>query len=238
VRSDRPERGDGTTLLLLALMGVVAQTWLQAQALLWTSVQNSGWLITMIPLFTAVLSALFLRERFPTGKVFGITLGLAGALTVVASRGASISLPSTRGDLLILASALNWAVYTLVARRLLARRSPIAITLRTLAIGTPLLLGAFLLLGDPGELVRADATAWAALLYLGIGCTAAGWICWACALERLEPGTLTSFQYLQPLVTVASASLVLGESIRAQAVAGGALALAGVALVQRSAGRA
>lgn len=237
-RSDRPERGDGTTLLLLALMGVVAQTWLQAQALRWTSVQNSGWLVTMIPLFTAVLSALFLRERFPSMKLLGIVLGLSGALTVVASRGASLALPATRGDLLILASALNWAVYTLVARRLLARRSPIAITLRTLAIGTPLLLAAFLALGDPGEFARADAREWLALVYLGVGCTAAGWICWAMALERLEPGTLTSFQYLQPLVTVASAALVLGESIRLQALAGGALALVGVALVQRSAGRA
>ncbi|HEX6850701.1 MAG TPA: DMT family transporter [Candidatus Polarisedimenticolaceae bacterium] len=238
VRSDRPARGDGPTLLLLALMGVVAQTWLQSQALLWTTVQNSGWLVTMIPLFTAVLSAAFLGERFPLAKIAGTAVGLSGALIVVASRGASLALPATRGDLLILASALNWAVYTLVARRLLARRSPIAITLRTLAIGTPLLAGAFLLLGDPGEFVRAGAGAWAALVYLGVGCTAAGWICWATALERLEPGTLTSFQYLQPLVTVASAALLLGESIRLHAILGGALALAGVALVQRAAGRA
>jgi drug/metabolite transporter (DMT)-like permease len=192
----------------------------------------------MIPLFTAALSAAFLRERFPAAKVAGTALGFAGAVTVVASRGASLALPSTRGDLLILASALNWSVYTLVARRLLARRSPIALTLRTLLIGTPILLVAFAALGDPGEFARADARAWIALVYLGVGCTAAGWVCWAFALERLEPGTLTSFQYLQPLVTVASAALVLGESIRLQAVAGGFLALAGVALVQRASRRA
>lgn len=237
-RSDRPEPGDGTTLFLLALMGVVAQTWLQAQALRWTSVQHSGWLITMIPLFTAALSAAFLGERFPLPKLAGTLLGFAGAVTVVASREASLALPATRGDLLILVSALNWSVYTLVARRLLARRSPIAITMRTLAIGTPVLLLAFAALGDPAEFTRAGLHAWMALLYLGIGCTAAGWICWAFALERLEPGTLTSFQYLQPLVTVASAALVLGESIRVQAVAGGMLALSGVALVQRARRRA
>lgn len=237
-RSDRPARGDGGMLLLLAVLGVVAQTWLQAQALRWTSVQNSGWLITMIPLLTAVLSAVFLGERFPPVKLAGTALGFAGALTVVASRGASLALPATRGDLLILLSALNWAVYTLLARRLLARRSPIALTWRTLAIGTPILLAAFLVLGDPGEFARAGPAAWGALVYLGVGCTAAGWIFWAFALERLEPGTLTSFQYLQPLVTVASAAAVLGESIRVQAVAGGVLALSGVALVQRASRRA
>lgn len=231
-RSDRPARGDGAMLFLLALLGVVGQTWLQAQALRFTSVQNSGWLITMIPLFTAVLSAAFLGERFPAAKVAGTVLGFAGAVTVVASRGASLALPATRGDLLILASALNWSIYTLIARTLLSRRSPIALTLKTLSIGTPILLAAFFLLGEPAEFLRADLRAWAALLYLGVGCTAAGWICWAFALERLEPGTLTSFQYLQPLVTVASAALLLGESIRVQAVVGGFLALSGVALVQ------
>ena len=237
-RSDRAEPGDGARLVLLALLGVVAQTWLQAQALRWTSVQNSGWLITMIPLFTAALSAAFLGERFPVAKVGGTLLGFAGAVTVVASRGASLALPATRGDLLILLSALNWSIYTLLARRLLARRSPVAITLRTLAIGAPLLLFAFAVLGDPLEFARAGPRAWLALLYLGVGCTAAGWICWAFALERLEPGTLTSFQYLQPLVTVASAALVLGESIRLQALVGGLAALAGVALVQTASRRA
>lgn len=235
--TDNPRPGDGRILVLLGLLGVVAQSLLQAVALTMTSATHSGWLITMIPLFTAVLSSLVLKERFPAPKVAGTALGFGGALAVIAagSGAPSLRLPSTRGDLLILASALNWSVYTLAARGLLARRAALPVTLRSLAIGCAALTAVWAFAGGAGEFVAADRAAWAALLYLGIGCTGIGWLCWSFALERLEPGTLTSFQYLQPLVTSVSAAAWLGERVTVPTLIGGGLALAGVALVQRTA---
>lgn len=238
--TDESRPGDFRILVALGLMGVVAQSLLQAVALTMTTAIHSGWLITMIPLFTAILSALVLKERFPASKIAGTVLGFGGALLVIASGGglAGHLVPSTRGDLLILASALNWAVYTLAARGMLRRRAALPVTLRSLAIGTATLTVLWAFFGNSGELLTASGTAWAAVLYLGVGCTAIGWLCWSIALTYLEPGTLTSFQYLQPLVTTAAAAACLSEPFFPSTLVGGGLALAGVVWVQRAARRA
>jgi drug/metabolite transporter (DMT)-like permease len=230
-RTGNERKGDGRRMVFLGLLGVVVQTGLQAFALRLTSAQNAGWLVTLIPIFTGILSALFLRERFPPLKLAGVALGFSGALVVTlsGSGGGSFALPSTRGDLLMLLSAFNWAVYTLIARGLFQRRGALRATVRILSAGT---VGAVLLYLATGRLAEVSWTGWAALAFLGVGCTGIAFLAWARALEILEPGTLTTFQYVQPIVTVFVAASVLGEAIRPGALAGGFVAVFGVALVQ------
>jgi drug/metabolite transporter (DMT)-like permease len=226
--------GDSQRILLLAILGVVLQGWIQAHALTMTSAIHSGWLITLIPIFTAVLSAAFLGERFPALKLSGVILGLCGALLVVAgAHGVPLRAPATRGDLLILLSALNWSIYTLVARSLFVRRDPLVVTAKSLAVGAAILVTCWLVFGNVGELSRVTSEGLWALAFLGIGCTGIAYVCWSLALARFEPGSLTSFQYLQPLVTLAAASAWLDEPIVASAFGGALLALLGVFLVQR-----
>lgn len=233
-RTGNERDGDGARMIFLGLLGVVLQTGLQAFALRLTSAQNAGWLVTMIPIFTGVLSAAVLREAFPAMKLLGAGLGFAGALVITLSGSGTVSigLPSTRGDLLMLVSAFNWAVYTLIARGLFVRRGTLRTTVRILASGTAGAAVLWVGTGHASEIMDVSATAWAALLFLGIGCTGVAFLAWARALEKLEPGTLTTFQYVQPLVTVAVAASVLGEPVRPVALAGGAVAICGVALVQ------
>jgi drug/metabolite transporter (DMT)-like permease len=213
----------------------VGQSWIQAHALLRTSAIHSGWLVTLIPVFTAVLSAIFLGERFPGIKTAGVAVGLAGAIVVVRSRAGVIDLPSTSGDFLILVSALNWSIYTLVARGLFVRRDPVLVTARAMAAGAGLLAVLYAISGEWTEIAHVTPSGLAMLAFLGIGCTGVAYLAWSEALARFEPGTLTSFQYLQPLVTVAGASLLLDEPVAGGVLAGGALALLGVFLVQRGA---
>ncbi len=236
-RTAEARRGDPAKMVFLGVLGVVLQTGLQAFALRLTSAQNAGWLVTLIPIFTALLSALFLREAFPVLKSAGVALGFAGALLVTLSGpgAGSFALPSTRGDLLMLLSAFNWAVYTLVARDLFVRRGALRTTVRILAAGTVAAVALYLTVGGAEELRTVSLKGWVALAFLGVGCTALAFLAWARALERLEPGTLTAFQYLQPLVTVFVAALVLSEPVRLSTLGGGLVALSGVVLVQHAA---
>lgn len=237
-RKPRPDAalpGDAFRIGILALLGVVLQSWIQAHALRMTSAIHSGWLVTLIPVFTAVLSAIFLGERFPWLKTAGVAFGLVGAIAVVRSRVASIDLPATAGDFLILLSALNWAIYTLVARGLFVRRDPIRVTARAMAAGAAFLVVLYALSGEWKELAHTTPAGLSMLAFLGIGCTGIAYLAWSEALARFEPGTLTSFQYLQPIVTVAGAALFLGEPVAGGVLLGGALVLLGVFLVQRGA---
>jgi len=234
---DEPRAGDGVKTLLLGILGLPVHLALQAWALTLTSAVHSGWLITLNPVFTSTLAALVLRERFPPAKAGGLALGLAGALTVIAGRHglATLAFPGTRGDLLVLLSSLNWAAYTLLARDLAVRRDPFRLTARALAAGSVASTALWLALGHPAGAAGASLEGWVAIVFLGVGCTGAGYLAWSAALERLEAGTLSSFQFVQPLVTVAVARVWIGESAGMTVLAGGALVLGGVALVQRGA---
>jgi drug/metabolite transporter (DMT)-like permease len=235
-RRDEPLAGDAFRIGVLAVLGVLGQSWIQAHALLLTSAIHSGWLVTLIPVFTAVLSSIFLGERFPALKAAGVATGLLGALVVVRARtGAAIDLPATSGDFLILLSALNWSIYTLVARGLFVRRDPLLVTAKAMGAGAALLVVLYAVSGEWRELGAVTPEGLLMLAFLGIGCTGIAYLAWSEALARFEPGTLTSFQYLQPLVTVAGATLLLHEPVGASVLLGGALALLGVFLVQRGA---
>ena len=104
----------------MGFIGVAFHQLLQAYALQLTTAVNTGWLIGLTPIWSAILAAVHLRERFPPRKLLGLTLGFLGAVLVVTRgqlSGDVLGLPATRGDLMILASTVNWAVYSVFGRR-------------------------------------------------------------------------------------------------------------------------
>ncbi|HLN81349.1 MAG TPA: DMT family transporter [Thermoanaerobaculia bacterium] len=141
-------------------------------------------------------------------------------------------MPTTRGDFLILASTVNWAVYSVAGRRTLARLGSARATGFAILAGWLLLSPVFLVRAGWAEWPRISAAGWAAVLFLGIGCSGFGYLFWYAALERLETSRVAAFLYLEPLVTLAAAVALLGEPVQSTTVAGGLIVLAGVFLVQ------
>jgi drug/metabolite transporter (DMT)-like permease len=200
-----------------------------------TSAINTGWLIGLIPIWAALLAALFLGERLTVRKGLGFVLGFAGALLVV-TRGrldaSVLGLPSTRGDLIVLASTVNWAVYTVLGRHILPRLGARVTTTGAMLAGGAFLAPVFFLTGGAETFGHLSPTAWLSLLFLGIGCSGLGYLLWYGALEHLEAGRVAVFLYFEPLVTLVAAAWWLGEPIGAITVLGGLVVLAGVSLVQ------
>jgi drug/metabolite transporter (DMT)-like permease len=236
-----PPRESWGALALLGFVGVAFHGCLQAYALTMTSAISTGWLIGLTPVWAAVLSAWFLREPMGRVKLAGLVLGFLGAAVVV-TRGRLgpelLGLPSTRGDLLILASTLNWAVYSVIGHATLRRLGPPRATAGAMAFGWVMLLPVFLS-GSPLEAFRRlTPVGWTAVLFLGVACSGLGYLFWYAALERIEASRVASFLYLEPLVTLAAAAWLLGEPVRVVTLLGGLLLLAGVFLVQRAPGAA
>jgi drug/metabolite transporter (DMT)-like permease len=231
-----PPRDSWRSLALMGLVGVFVHHMIQAHALTMTSAISTGWLIGLTPLWSALLSAWTLKERFGPVKVAGLALGFLGAALVV-TRGRMgaglLALPQTRGDLLILASTLNWAVYTVLGHPVLKRLGPSRATTGALVFGWLMLVPAFAYERGWREYPHLTAAGWAAVLFLGIACSGLGYLFWYAALERIEASRVAAFLYLEPLVTLAAAVAMLGESVGVTTVVGGVLVLMGVALVQR-----
>ena len=91
--------------------------------------------------------------------------------------------------------------------------------------------------GLPHAVATAPAGAIAAVLYLGVGASALGFVSWAYASARVPVSFAASTLYAIPVVAALVAWAWLGETPAALAVAGGAVAIAGVALTARAAHR-
>jgi drug/metabolite transporter (DMT)-like permease len=218
-------------------VGIFAHQMLKSHALTLTSATHAGWIAGLIPIWSAVLAAIFLGERFGWMKITGLLIGFAGA-TLVTTRGdlspRALALPATRGDLLLLASSVSWAVYTILSRDPVRRLGAAPATAGSMLLGWALFIPFFIAARGWREYGLLSAAGWGAVLFLGIGCSGIGYLCWYGALRRLDASRVSSFLYIEPLITLAAAAWVLGEPVERPAVVGGLLVLAGVFIVERA----
>jgi drug/metabolite transporter (DMT)-like permease len=232
-----PPRAFWPMLALMGFVGVAFHQLLQGFALTLTSAVNTGWLIGLTPIWSALLARAFLGERFSWPKVLGLAIGFVGAAVVVTGGRWDrelVTLPSTRGDLLVLLSTLNWAVYSVLGRDVIRDLGSARATAGAMIAGLLLLVPTLFVPHVTAGLWSLSAAGWAAVLFLGIFCSGLGYLFWYRALERMEASRVGSLLYLEPLVTLAAGAMVLGEEVRAATVLGGVLLLAGVGLVQRA----
>jgi drug/metabolite transporter (DMT)-like permease len=230
-----PPRDALGPLALMGFVGVAFHQLLQAHALRLTSAVSTGWLIGLIPVWSALLAAVLLKERFGPRKIAGLAVGFAGAVLVV-TRGrfgpGLLALPSTRGDLLVLASTLNWALYTVMGHATIRRLGPTRATAGAMLLGWLMLAPLFVATAGWSEYARLSPTGWGALLFLGIAASGLGYLFWYGAIERVETSRVAALIYLEPLVTLVAAVVLLGEPVGIATVVGGLTVLCGVVLVQ------
>jgi drug/metabolite transporter (DMT)-like permease len=231
-----PPRRAWPTLALMGFVGVALHQVVQAAGLALTSAVSAGWLIGLTPIWSALFAAVHLGERLGASRVAGLLLGFLGAAVLV-TRGRPLAevwaLPSTTGDLLMLASTVNWAVYSVIGHPMLKALGALRATAGAMLAGLLVLAVPFAARAGWRDLAGLDAAGWAALLFLGIACSGLGYYFWYGALERIEASRVAAFLYVEPLVTLAAAVVLLGEPVGISTVAGGVLVMAGVALVQR-----
>jgi drug/metabolite transporter (DMT)-like permease len=230
-----PPRNAWPSLALMGFVGVFVHQMIQSYALTMTSATNTGWLIGVTPIWSAVLAAIFLRERFGFWKIVGLAGGFAGALLVVTRGDFSsrvLGRPSTLGDVLILVSTINWAVYSVLGHPTIRRLGPRLATAGSMMFGAIMLVPFFILQRGWREVPRLSAVGWSSLLFLAVACSALGYLFWYGALERVEVSRVAALLYAEPLVTFAAAALLLGERVSAVVIIGGILVLVSVVLAQ------
>ena len=236
-----PPRSAWPALALMGFVGVFVHQMLQSFALTMTSASSTGWLIGVTPIWSALLSAFVLRERFGGWKILGLVAGFAGAILVVTRGDFSpevLGRPSTLGDLLILISTINWAVYSVLGHKTIRTLGPRRATSGAMLFGALMLLPMFLINRGWREVPNLTTKGWSALLFLAIGCSALGYLFWYGALERLEVSRVAALLYAEPLVTFAAAVVLLGEQVSRHVIAGGILVLVGVVIAQYAPGAA
>jgi drug/metabolite transporter (DMT)-like permease len=189
-------------------------------------------IIALNPVATLAGSALFFGERLSARKAAGLALALTGA-TLVIGRGDPLALlrgSVGAGEGLILGAVLSFAAFTLITKRIIAGMSALAATTYASITGTLLLALSLLVTGD-AFVPDASLAAWAALVFLGVAGTAIAFVWYSEGVRFLGPSRAIVYTNLVPVAAVVLAWLLLGETLDTSAFAGGALVVAGVAMI-------
>ena len=222
------------TFLTLALTGLVTNTTLWYYGLAHTLAINAAILGAMGPVFVALLSATWLRERLTPLNLLGILVSSAGVVLTV-TRGSLqvlLDLDLHRGDFVILGSQALWAVYSVYARQVARQFSPTVITAGTYIVSAVFLVP--LALAERPWLALPHVTLGIvlAVLYAAILVTIAHvWFYWGIRVVPAPVAALTV--NLMPFQVLAISWLFLGESVTWAHVVGALVVIAGVGLATR-----
>lgn len=185
-------------------------------ALNYTTAGNVSLLASLSPIFTTILVAIMFRQRILPGVIIGSIVSFIGAGCIIFSHGTSLEF-NPIGDLLAICAAVSWAVYTVAIKRVLPLYSGFFVTRKLFFYGVLTALPLFLLQKEPSHLsVLFDMSEPQYLfnfLFLVLMCSLAAYLIWNEVMSILGPVTTNNYLYLQPLVTMIMAFLLLGENI-------------------------
>ena len=224
-------RADWIRLAWLGLIGHCLYQYLFVGGLAKTSVANGALLVSSTPVVITLLSWLTGKERIGALHWAGTLLSLAG-IYVVVGRGAHVTAASMRGDAMLVGAVVCWALYTIGARPLMVRHSPVGVTALSMLLGTLV----YVPIAAPA-LGRVDWSAvstvtWVKLVYSSLFAICIAYTIWYAAVREIGSARTSVYSNLLPIVAMITAYVWLREPIGLTKVAGAAAVLAGVALTR------
>lgn len=173
---------------------------------------NGALILNANAIFIAVF-ALFIGERVPAIRFFGLLLGLGGCGIIVLGSTAPQQLPvlnNLLGSLAALGGAICWAAYTVAGKRYTRIHGGPETATITLIAGSLMLL--VVALARRPE-IPMEWEAWLALAWLGVFPTAVAMLMWYQALELVESNVLGPTQYVAPPLATVLGWWLLGEPL-------------------------
>jgi drug/metabolite transporter (DMT)-like permease len=232
-----PNKNEWGYFALLGFLGITFHQWLQSNGLLTAQANTTAWIVATTPVFMALLGWIVLKERLNWIKTAGITLAALGVLLVV-TEGNLFSIANgkfgTKGDFLILISAVNWTVFSVLSRRGLKTHPATRMMFYVMSLGWIFTSILFFIGKGFAEISDLQTNGWVAVAFLGVFCSGFAYIAWYDALQALSTAQTGVFLYIEPLVAVVVAALILGEAITWASLLGGGIILFGVWLVNRN----
>lgn len=236
-------REDLGRFLLLGLLGHTLYQICFIEGLARTTASSASLLFGSTPLIVALMSRLAGHERISPAGAMGALLGFYGVYSIVAGGPGGpvaarlIEGASAAGNLLILAAVLCWSSYTVLARRLLQRYSPLRVTTLTLTAGTVFLTPLALpdvLAQDWGSV---SSLAWAGILYSFLFALVVSYLIWYRSVKAVGNLRTSIYSNLVPVIGTLFGVGLLGERLTAGLGLGAACILGGILLTRTAAGK-
>jgi drug/metabolite transporter (DMT)-like permease len=192
-------------------------------------------LVATTPLWIALLESLWpWGDRLTAQGWMGLLLGLGGVLVLLAPKLEDSGSLQWRGTLLVLGSALAWAIGSFVLRHRRPRGSHLAGAAYQMLLGGGSLTLLGPTLGEAAELTaeRFTPTAIFAFFYLLVVSSLVGFVAFNWLLGHVSAALVGTYAYVNPVVALLVGWLVGGEELTSWIVGGMIVILLGVVLVR------
>lgn len=202
----------------------------------YTTATNGVILNSAIPVLIILTGWVLYRDTITRVQALGVAVSATGVLAILTRGDPAViaTLTLNRGDLILLAGMVFWAVYTVLLRTKPAELPGLALLACCGCVGVvllaPLAAAELLLMGGS---VRLTPGSVAAMLYVGIFPSFIGYVFWNRAVSEVGANVAGIFVHLMPAFGSLLAWLFLDERIEAFHLAGIALILGGISLTAR-----
>ena len=232
---EKIEKKDYTRMLGCAVLGMGVNMMVFFKGLSLSTPINSAVLVTTTPIIVLILSAVIIKEKISSRKIFGISIGLLGALGLILFsseiRQDAPNIPL--GNFLIFMNSVFYGTYLITVRPLLDKYHPFTFMKWLFTLGLFLVLPFGYQEFVQIDFVNLPSEAILSILFVIIGTTFCTYLFNIFALTQLRASTLSAFVYVQPLLGIGYAVLTGQDSLTTIKILAASLVLLGVYLASR-----
>lgn len=198
------------------------------------SSSEAGIIFAAIPIFTWILAAVFLKERTNRIQKLCILTSVFGVVYISWQNSGSLNFSISRGILLLLFSALSYAAYSIIAKKLTKNFSSVELSCTMIIISffcfNLLALGRHLYSGTLSSfwLPLAGIDYLASVVYLGVLSSLVTALLTNYVLSRIEASKMSVFGNLATVISILAGFLFLKEQITLHHIIGSILIVGGV----------
>ena len=225
-------RRDWLICLMLAVLNVVLFMGLQTFTILYMPSGSAAVVIYLQPILVGLASYLVLSEQLSVPKVVGLVLGFSGVVVVSTGSLSGSSLGTPLGVAFGVGSALSWTLGTVYFKWYGERLSTLWAVAVPFSAGGVVLTGLGLVL-EPLSSISWTGTYFASFLYTALVGTALAWMLWLGLVKAGEASRVSAYVFFVPLASVLLGAAFLGETLSLWLLAGAALVICGIYLVNR-----
>lgn len=208
-----PTKADVLRFIVCAATGVTFNQLFFIKGVALTTSIHAALLILATPIIITFLAAWIFKERLNAFKIFGLALGISGAVNLILQKDSMQSAADVlRGDIFILINATLYAFYLLLVRPLMEKYTAFQVIRWIFTIGF-----FFILPFGWSEFVQTDwsyleAGHWAAIAFVVIAATFFAYLFNIYGVSVLGASATGAYIYTQPVFAAIIAMIFMGEA--------------------------
>jgi len=222
-------------LVVTSLLGVSVFNTLIYLAGQTTSALNLSLISITFPVFTILLSRIFLKEPITRSRIWGVVIIIVGVILLISKGNLNsfLNMSFAIGDLWMLLASLIFAVYSLLVKARPIEIKPKSFLGSTFLLGLTFLMPVYLISISNSEAIVYDSVSVYSILYIGIFASIVAYFLWNRSVDLLGPSKASMIYYSIPLFSGLLAYLFLNEQVSMVHLFSGILIVSGILIANR-----